>query len=360
MNVYQKLDKITTQSGLEKPPRGDGGRAFSAGRGDASLDTLAQHQTDLRDDPSFDLISCVKSDDKTNLQKRARSKYFSSAVALRLVDVDSPLKKQYWNTFHCASTIEVKNGKAVSSKYCKNRWCLVCNRIRTADLVNRYKSTLFDWEDRHFVTLTIPNVPSDQLQAAIRSMTNDFRKIKNTMFTRSQRGTGTALVAVRKMECTHNPKRNDYHPHFHVVTKDKATARVLLEEWLLRHPECSQLAQDIRPATKNDLIELFKYFTKILTKTKGQDYALDPISLDIINQAVRGTRTFQPVGFKLPKAPEVVDPETEEFAKEVDDAVFYDWKQEFNDWISPDGECLSEYEPTAKLEALVTRLDVPF
>jgi hypothetical protein len=111
-----------------------------------------------------------------------------------------------------------------------------------------------------------------------------------------------------------------------------------------------------------DLVELFKYFTKILTKIDGK-YTLNPEPLDVIFQAIKGFRTFQPVGFQLPKdeEPEPINPEDELIAA-ADQSIVYEWQQQFNDWISPDGVCLSEYEPTEKLSDLVRSIadSVPF
>ena len=50
----------------------------------------------------------------------------------------------------------LQEGGKLSAKYCGNRWCLVCNSIRTAKLFAAYGPTLRSWEDAHFVTLTIP------------------------------------------------------------------------------------------------------------------------------------------------------------------------------------------------------------
>jgi len=70
--------------------------------------------------------------DTKKLLNRARSKYFTRGLMFGMIDLkDSPLIKQYWNTYYCASTLFQESGK-ITSRYCSNRFCIVCNRIRTA------------------------------------------------------------------------------------------------------------------------------------------------------------------------------------------------------------------------------------
>ena len=77
---------------------------------------------------NFNLNRSTDKDNKSILIKRARAKYFTLGLMFGLVELKSELKKSYWNTYYCASTIE-HDGNKLKSKYCKNRWCLVCNRI---------------------------------------------------------------------------------------------------------------------------------------------------------------------------------------------------------------------------------------
>ena len=92
------------------------------------LDKLAQPHTDSPKKFKRNIDS---------LKKRARAKYISRALVLELTKLDSPLKKSYWNTWHC-SNILYQEGKKITTKYCNNRWCLVCNRIRTGKLIAGY------------------------------------------------------------------------------------------------------------------------------------------------------------------------------------------------------------------------------
>ena len=101
------------------------------------LDTLAQ----LTSKEDFALQSRVEYTDKKTLVKKARRKFFTSNLSLRLVDatkenVKSKLQKSYWNSYHCNAQLIYRNDGKVTGKYCKCRWCMTCNAIRTARSIN--------------------------------------------------------------------------------------------------------------------------------------------------------------------------------------------------------------------------------
>src|ERR1035437_2148495 len=75
------------------------------------------------------------------LKKRARSKFVANALSLALVDTKSELNQSYWNTWHCNETL-TQHGNKITARYCNNRWCNTCNRIRTAKLMNGYLPAL--------------------------------------------------------------------------------------------------------------------------------------------------------------------------------------------------------------------------
>lgn len=95
--------------------------------------------------------------DKTSLAKRAKRKVISRKMILALIDVakekgETERVQAYWRTYRCQNKVTLSNGK-LYTKYCKNRFCTVCNAIRKADMINRYYPVISQWEDVHFVTL---------------------------------------------------------------------------------------------------------------------------------------------------------------------------------------------------------------
>ena len=206
------MAKIGIENNIQKPKAGA-----------PLLDTLAQLSTKSLEPNNSNGFSLKKITKKT-LQKRAKSKAFTLSYLFDLIDLKSPLLKSYWQTYHCTNAI-LQEGKKLKSKYCNQRWCLTCNRIRTAKIINGYKSEIDKFNSPHFVTLTIPNVKAKDLKKSIEEMNKTISKINNNL----KRRHSTKIKALRKYECTYNSKRNDYHPHFHLIVDGKEESEKLVK-----------------------------------------------------------------------------------------------------------------------------------
>jgi Replication protein len=286
------------------------------------------------------------------LRKRARAKYYSSAVAKGLYSLDTDLKKSYGQTaWNCATSIEQK-GEKFTSKYCNQRWCVVCNRIRTAKLIKGYEPVLSQFQDLQFVTLTIANVKAQFLRKAIKEMLASCRAIQKASQKKHERNpSALQLIGIRKVECTYNHIANTFHPHLHFLIQGKEAAEHLKAEWLKHYHNASECSQDIRPATEGSSSELFKYFSKMVTKVDGEALTLlEP--LDVIFTAMRGLRTFQPIGLKkhVSEDIEALQAETIEGA-EPQTAL---WVWSYFDWVNLDtAEALTGHLPSEQSNKLI-------
>ena len=351
--------KNTTRT-IKSPLRPSGSAAVRCSSGASSLDTLAQVGTRKKSSPALGageddlrLSKSAKFDAKANFAKRARVKYLTNALSLRLASLDdTPLKKSYWNTFYCSSILH-KKGDQLTSKYCKNRWCLVCSRIRTAQLIKQYLPLLREWADKQFVTLTVPNCSEGDLVDTIQQMKVVFNRIREQLKKQYQRGQRPApLVALRKLECTFSPRRRDYHPHFHLIVRDLATANELRMLWLHHFPSASWDGQDVKPADDKSVLELFKYFTKLVTSKEKEGRIISVGPLDIIFQAISGQRTFQ--AFNCTTTKETSDEEADGLAAELEIEATYEWEQAATDWVDKStGELLTGYAPDEEFRKLV-------
>lgn len=311
------------------------------------LDTLAQLVTD----PSKE---GAKEGTKKDLSKRARAKTFTSPLSVNLANLDSPLKKSYWNSYHCNSSL-TQDGKKITGKYCNNRWCSVCNRIRTAKLIQGYNKPLSEIEDKQFVTLTLPNCKGEELKETIDFMLKTAKTIQDAIKMRHHRKKQDwQLVGIRKLECTYNAKTDTYHPHFHFLIQGKQAAETLKSEWLKKVSTATDKAQDVRQATEGAETELFKYFSKIVTKTeKGFKTFIEP--LDVIFQAMQGKRVFQPIGLKKDVKEDIEDIISEEIV-DIEDTI-KKWKWYKNDWIDfSTGEVLTGYIPSESMIKLIDNM----
>jgi hypothetical protein len=234
---------------------------------------------------------------KKHLVSKAKKKYLSSKISGALASLNnSDLGKSYWGSQYCNARLNAVDGR-LRSQYCNARWCITCNKIRMAKLLQGYVTPLSKLEEKYFVTLTVPNCNAKDLGVTIREMLSQCKNIMETLKKRKQRGLKTyQLVGIRKMECTYNSDRNDYHPHFHFIINGESAANDLKNEWIKRHPTCSEKAQDVRKANDSSTVELFKYFAKIIGKNKKGELGIYIKPLDVIFCAMRGLRVFQPFG----------------------------------------------------------------
>lgn len=256
--------------------------------------------------------------------------------------LDSEFKDKYWDTYHCSDIVTVE-GETAKSKFCRKRWCVICNRIRTAQLVHTYYPTLKTWPDKQFVTLTVPNPKLDELKPTLNRMYKAFTDIKD-----SERKADRKLVGLRKLEVTYNRFEDTYHPHFHLVTETGRSCDKIIKKWLKKFPEAREVAQDSRTADDHSCFELFKYFTK-LTSNSSKDRIVSAAALDNIFRALDGVRVFQPFGFVAHReepAPENVTLGEEE--QEYVDVWEYKYLQEMHDWFClENGDALTGYEPSS-------------
>jgi plasmid rolling circle replication initiator protein Rep len=272
------------------------------------------------------------------LLKRAKSKFLNVTLMHKMTQIKSHLHEKYQDTYFCSHQISVESNKA-KSNFCKNRWCIICNRIRTAQLIQTYMPTLETWSEKSFLTLTVKNVEAEKLKPTLEKMYKNFTKIKDL-----ERKQGVKLVGVRKLECTYNREKNEYHPHYHMILENSERSERIIERWLNLFPTADRKGQDFKSADKDSCFELFKYFTKLSSNSK-KDNTITVSALDNILNSITGVRTFQPFGFiahKLEPPPENIEINKE---NEVNDLSEFIYDRKYNDWFDKQtGELLTNFD----------------
>lgn len=289
--------------------------------------------------------------DKNTLLKRARSKYLSKHISLSLYhqNPNSTLKNSYYGSLLCSHNL-YQEGRRLQTSYCKQRWCAVCNRIKTAKLISGYLPVLEEMKQPYFVTLTKKTVSGDLLKDNIDFMEKTWRKILH-----SDSGKKKKIRGIRKSECTIRPA-GQYHFHFHIIVDGKEAAEWLIQSWLSRLPEeANIIAQDYKPADANSLKEMFKYFTKLLTTTGKDMKKFYPTRrMDVIFKAMKGKRVVQSFG-----GIRAVNEDLEDLNSQIYDLLEDDidtWKWRDTDWYNSAGIRLTGYDPTEKFKLLVDSL----
>lgn len=280
---------------------------------------------------------------KEKFLKRARAKYITRRFVLAMMEhnSDSTLRQSYINTLYCNQSLHKVDDKIIST-YCKNRWCIVCGRIRAANLINGYIAEFEKFDDAHFVTLTLPTTESlfdrvKEMEAQWRLLIELARKFRFESF----RG-------LRKKECTLRPD-NHYHYHYHVIIDRYDNANWLVKQWLKRFPQANEKAQDIRKADERSYKELFKYFTKLVTTDKEGRLIKEFERLDYVFRALKGKRIFEPFGIR--KIDENFD--DVELRGQLVGLRGKVWRWAILDWENEFGDVLCGYEPSEQLLKLL-------
>lgn len=299
------------------------------------------------------------SESKKAALKKARKKYFSYGLAVNLANrnPNSSLFRSYLNTLACAKTLVVDADGRTHSKYCKNRWCPLCQSIRIAKLIDGYKVQLEAMPELYFVTLTRPTVPAEELEERRKKMLAAFTKIRKCrIFVRN------GWSGLRKAECTIRPD-GLYHYHFHVLIDSKKGAEFMVKRWLRLNPDADRKAQCIEEVDRTNqgtgkgaLLEIFKYFTKLIAKLKDNDGTerrfINFERLNVIFEFMRGQRVFQPFGSLKPIAEDFEDDELDA-GMDIERANSI-WQWATSDWYDIDtGEALTGYVPAGSLIELL-------
>jgi hypothetical protein len=296
---------------------------------------------------------------RKNFEKRARAKYITNSIAVPLASIPSPLENSYKTTQRCSANLTEAQGK-LSGLYCGQRWCLVCARIRTAKLIAGYMPALLAMQEKWFLTLTVPNCKSSDLEKTVKGMLKNASLINRALKERYK----LKYSSLRKIECTYNAQRGDYHPHFHFIFDSELAAEMFLVLWLKKYPAADRKAQDLKRADDKACLELFKYFTKVVSKRQykikrngvefpASDYKIYIKPLDVMFCALRGTRTFQPCGV-IKAVSEDVEPEQAELTYR-DMTAAWTWLN--NDWCDKEtGEMLTGYEPSDNIESIAQNI----
>ncbi len=299
------------------------------------------------------------------LKGRAKRKTITQSMMLKLIDVakekgEPELEKAYWNTYYCQQEIITADGR-LYGKYCKNRFCTLCCSIRKAELINKYYPVMRKWKEPYFLTLTVKSCKAAKLKLYIKKFNIGLKRITAKHRKRYQRGRGKLLVGVRSLECNFNPKYKTYNPHFHIITKDKKTAEIILKEWLnlWTSKHAKRPAQNIQKVhnLEKGLIEIIKYGSKIFTepdlKKRAKETETAQIyikALDTILTAMKGKRIFDRFGFNLPKSEIKQSPNSKLLSN------FKEWEYDpkVADWINTStAEVLTGYKAPSHLKAIL-------
>ncbi|MGW8014701.1 protein rep [Staphylococcus xylosus] len=228
--------------------------------------------------------------------------------------------------------------KLYKANSCKNRFCPVCawRKARKDALgLSLMMQYIKQQENKEFIflTLTTPNVMSDELENEIKHYNNSFRKLIK------RKKVGSVIKGyVRKLEITYNKRRDDYNPHFHVliaVNKSYFTDKryyISQQEWLDLWRDVTGISeitqvqvQKIRQNNNKELYEMAKY------SGKDSDYLINQQVFDAFYKSLKGKQVLVYSGL-FKEAKKKLKNGDLDYLKEIDPTeyiyqIFYIWKQ---------------------------------
>lgn len=246
----------------------------------------------------------------------------------------------------------MEKNKLHRSNNCENRFCPICawkksrkNALKISILMQYLKQEKN--KEFIFLTLTAPNVKSNELNDEIKHYNKSFQRLM-------QRKEVKAAVKgyIRKLEVTYNKERDDYHPHFHVVlavNKSYFTDKnyyISRDRWLelwqksTKNPAITQL--DIRKVkhtdNKKEVSEVAKY------SAKDSDYLQEQTVFDTFYKSLSGKRLIVFSGL-FKDASKLYENKELEHYKEQDPTqyiyqIFYQWNRK--DYIQTEHKLMSD------------------
>jgi plasmid rolling circle replication initiator protein Rep len=227
--------------------------------------------------------------------------------------------------------------KLMAANFCKWRFCPMC-AMRKSRIDALRISVLMTYISKvHgksfiMVTLTAPNVKADKLSEEITRYNECFKKL-----TRRKEVAGINHGYIRKLEVTYNKKRDDYHPHFHVVfavNRSYFNSRdyVKQEKWLSLWRECmddlSITQVDVRKVRQsvdsNDMAGDFVAAEIAKYAAKDKDFTHSTEVFDAFYHALKGRQKLTYNGLFAVSNKKYKNDELDEYIKQ--DATVYYWQ----------------------------------
>lgn len=216
-------------------------------------------------------------------------------------------------TFACDRS---NNKRLISAWFCKDRMCPACQKRRSLIVFHQVKDvclslqTEFKTTEYLLLTLTIPNVPIEELKSSMATMNKAWAKMSNRVEVKKAiSGWFKAL----EVTCSfRTEKDSSYHPHFHILIAVpgnyfKGRHYIKQGRWLelwqesMKMPEITQVdVRKVKPNPKKEnstaiesaAAEVGKYATKpsnYLMKHNG-DYIANGAVIDDLAIALKGAR----------------------------------------------------------------------
>lgn len=271
-------------------------------------------------------------------EKKQRNQVFQKFIKRHIGENQMDLVEDCNTFLSFVADKTLEKQKLYKANSCKNRFCPVCawRKARKDALgLSLMMQYIKQQEKKEFIflTLTTPNVMSDELENEIKHYNKSFKKMVERKKVKS-----IIKGYVRKLEITYNKKRDDYNPHFHVliaVNKSYFTDKryyISQQEWLDLWRDVTGISeitqvqvQKIRQNNNKELYEMAKY------SGKDSDYLINQKVFDAFYKSLKGKQVLVYSGL-FKEAKKKLKNGDLDYLKEIDPTeyiyqIFYIWKQ---------------------------------
>ena len=195
------------------------------------------------------------------------------------------------------SNFDRNRSKIVKANRCMNRFCPICMATKARKeaymllIILKFLSCAKGYEFI-FLTLTVPNVAGNEL---VRELDEQYLALKRLIQRKEFKAISNGFI--RKTEITYNQKRNDFHPHIHMliaVNKSYFTEKSLYvsqhkwqEIWKKCKKDNSITQVNVKKANESSFKELAKY--------EAKDFDMLGYSqevFDVFYKALKGRKTL--------------------------------------------------------------------
>lgn len=266
-------------------------------------------------------------------EKKQRNQVFQKFIKRHIGENQMDLVEDCNTFLSFVADKTLEKQKLYKANSCKNRFCPVCawRKARKDALgLSLMMQYIKQQEKKEFIflTLTTPNVMSDELENEIKRYNNSFRKLIK------RKKVGSVIKGyVRKLEITYNN-----NPHFHVliaVNKSYFTDKryyISQQEWLDLWRDVTGISeitqvqvQKIRQNNNKELYEMAKY------SGKDSDYLINQKVFDAFYKSLKGKQVLVYSGL-FKEAKKKLKNGDLDYLKEIDPTeyiyqIFYIWKQ---------------------------------
>lgn len=266
------------------------------------MSILSPQQTKINTEPHEIDITPRDFTEELNKSSWSHQRIWAGKMSVKLSQLGAEYKKRAERMACCSDHLGVRycpdcgHYHVERAALCRDRACPICGALRARRLAAKVEQATQKAGGRYlFLTLTVPNIPSGGLKAAMKNLSAAF-----TRLWKMKRLKGLIGGYVRVIEITRNQKTDEWHPHIHALLRVedsyfRSALYISQTEWLaLWNAACQRddiKILDIRAADETSVYEVCKYTTK---GTDLEGYKLEELREWL--QAVHGARLWSAGG----------------------------------------------------------------